>query len=130
MAHGLSGCRKFLYRLLAAAPFVLGLVWHGSAIAHAFLQSADPGADAVLKQAPAAVVVRFDARPEPVFSRLIVKDEQGVQVSQGNGEIDTADPMALKAVLSGMKKGVYHVYWSVVGRDGHRTEGGYTFTVK
>lgn len=115
---------------LVSMLFVLGLFWHGSASAHAFLQHADPGAGAILKQVPAAVVVRFDARPEPVFSKLIVKDEQGVQVSQGEGEVDPADPMALKAVLSGMKKGVYHVYWSVVGRDGHRTEGDYTFTVK
>ena len=36
----------------------------------------------------------------------------------------------LEADLKPLDPGKYHVFWSVVSRDGHRTEGDYTFRVK
>jgi hypothetical protein len=32
--------------------------------------------------------------------------------------------------LPSLSPGTYRVIWSVVARDGHRTEGDYTFTIK
>jgi methionine-rich copper-binding protein CopC len=100
------------------------------AMAHAFPDHAVPGAGATLKQAPAAVTIHFDSELEPLFSTLVVKDEQGVRVSQGKGQVDAHDPKTLSAKLTTQRKGSYHVYWSVVARDGHRTVGDYTFTVQ
>ncbi len=100
------------------------------ALAHAFPDHAIPGAGADLKQPPAAVTIYFDSELEPLFSTLIVKDAQGAQVSEGKGQVDAHNPMMLSTRLTVARKGTYHVYWSVVARDGHRTEGDYTFTVQ
>lgn len=100
------------------------------ALAHAMLLHADPGAGAVLAHAPAVVTVRFDTKLKPMVSTLVVKDEQGAQVSDGKGQVDAHNPMILSTRLAVARKGTYHVYWSVVSRDGHHTEGDYTFTVQ
>ena len=106
--------------LLAAAP----------AAAHAYPEQGTPGAGAVLEQAPTTVSIRFDSELEPLFSRLIVKNARNQQVSQGNGSVDPSNGRILSTSLTDAAKGSYHVYWSVVSRDGHRTEGDYTFTVR
>lgn len=118
--------RNFLVRLAFAGLLALP----GVALAHAFPEQDTPGAGATLAQPPAVVSVRFDSNVEPVFSRIIVKNAQGAQVSQGNGGVDPANSRVLFTRLANAGKGVYHVYWSVVARDGHRTEGDYTFTVQ
>ncbi len=118
-------------RYLALATFlVLSIVWTALAGAHAFPEHSVPGAGAILDKAPATVTIYFDSELEPVFSTLIVKNEQGSQVSQGNGEVDHGNQAVLTTKLSTANKGAYHVYWSVIARDGHHTEGDYTFTVQ
>jgi methionine-rich copper-binding protein CopC len=117
--------RLTLFFLLACA-----LALPLPAQAHATPRHADPGAGASLAQAPAAVTIRFDAELEPLFSSLVVKDAQGVQVSEGKGQVDAHDPRQISARITAARKGVYHVYWRVLSRDGHRTEGDYTFTVR
>jgi copper resistance protein C len=113
--------------LIALAAMLAGPT---PAEAHAFPLHAVPGAGAVLARAPGVVTIRFDAELEPLFSRLVVKDEQGAQVSEGQGQVDARDATTIFTRLSSLRTGTYHVYWSVVSRDGHRTEGDYTFTVR
>jgi copper resistance protein C len=116
---------------LARLLLVLSVLWlPASALAHAFPDHAAPGAGAALAQAPAKVAIHFDSELEPLFSTLVVKDEQGAQVSQGKGQVDAHNPRVLSTVLTSERKGTYHVYWSVVARDGHHTEGDYTYTVQ
>ncbi len=98
--------------------------------AHTSPQHQVPGAGASLSQPPAAVTILFDSELEPLFSSLVVKDAQGVQVSEGEGQVDAHNPMQISARMTTARKGVYHVYWRVVTRDGHRTEGDYAFTVR
>lgn len=106
------------------------LLYALTAAAHALLDHAVPGAGAILSRAPERVTVYFDSELEPMFSTLIVKDEHGAKISDGNGKVDARDPMALFTTLSRAVKGTCHVYWRVVSRDGHRTEGDYTFIVR
>lgn len=113
-------------RMLGCLLFIF---WAGRAFPHAMPEQSDPGAGAELRQAPPVVLIRFDSELEPLFSRLIVKDAAGKQVSDGNGTVASADARTLTTKLMARAKGMYHVYWSVVSRDGHRTEGDYTFTV-
>lgn len=111
---------------------VLGtfLLWGGTVFAHAMPEQSVPATGAVLNEAPATVTIQFDSNLEPIFSTLIVKDDAGKQVSKGNGSVGPSNPRALITELSKLQPGRYHVYWSAVARDGHRTEGDYTFTVK
>lgn len=100
------------------------------AMGHALAVRTSPGAGAMLAQPPASVSVYFDARLEPLFSKLTVTDAGGAKISADGGEVAPGSPNALTARLSGAAKGVCHVHWDVVSRDGHRSRGDYTFTVK
>ncbi len=41
-----------------------------------------------------------------------------------------SDAMLLEVSLPPLSPGIYRVIWNVVARDGHRTEGDYTFTIQ
>jgi copper resistance protein C len=112
------------------AILTVSVLCAGTAVAHALPEQDVPGAGAILQQPPSTVSIRFDAELEPIFSKLIVKNGQDKQVSEGKGNVDTANRKILSTRLVNAGKGSYHVYWSVVSRDGHRTEGDYTFTVR
>lgn len=116
--HGLT----LTLALILAAPL--------AAWAHAFLEQARPGAGAVLEGRPDAVVLRFDRALELAFCRVEVEDESHRRVDEevvrfaGNGQT------VLRATLRPLAPGDYRVFWSVLTRDGHRTEGDYNFTVR
>lgn len=80
--------------------------------------------------APTLVRVWFDGALEPPFSTLRVQNAHGEQVDKGDGHVDPSDPTILEVSLPPIPPGTYRVLWSVVARDGHRTEGDYTFTIK
>ncbi len=118
-------------KLRVVLPVLFALIaWSGSALAHALLERTVPADGTTLSQAPQSVTLYFDAELEPVFSKLIVKNAEGVQISAGKGEIVAGNSRALTAKLTAKANGVCHVYWNVVSRDGHRAEGEFRFTVK
>lgn len=117
-------------RLIILYIFLVSSMWCGLAMAHALLERSVPASGAMLNSVPATVTLFFDAELEPVFSKLIVKNDQEEKVSQGNGDIASGAPKSLTAKLSSKAKGAYHVYWDVVSRDGHRASGDFTFTVQ
>lgn len=109
---------------------VLGFVLPLSVFAHAMPEQSVPAAGSVLAAAPARAQVRFDTALEPLFSSLVVKNRQGVAVSQGKGQVDPANRTVISTQLPHLAPGPYHVFWTAVGHDGHRTQGDYTFTVR
>jgi len=96
---------------------------------HAFPEKAVPGAGAELQYSPGAVTIRFDRALEPVFSTLRVEDEAGRRVDADDMHAPEGQNNTLKVHLLPLAGGRYHVYWSAVARDGHRTRGDYVFTV-
>ena len=109
---------------------VTALVAPGAAWSHAFPDHQTPGAGVVLKSSPAAVKIWFDGALEPIFSTLTVQDASGHVVAKGAVTAGEPDPTLLQAPLPKLGPGAYQVQWSVVARDGHRTEGRYTFIVQ
>ncbi len=79
---------------------------------------------------PPAVRIWFDGALEPVFSTLRVEDEGKHRVDRGDARVDPRDSNLLEVTLPPLPSGKYRVFWSVVARDGHRTEGDYSFRVK
>ena len=110
----------------------LVLVWGGlhNVWGHAFPQRADPPVGATVAVAPALVRIWFDAALEPAFSRLRVQTARGQPLTHEEGQVDAGDVTLLTVRLPPLGPGLYRVLWSVVARDGHRTEGTYTFTVQ
>jgi copper resistance protein C len=107
--------------LCAAAP-----CW---AWAHAFPDHAEPRVGAVITISPTRVRIWFDGVLEPLFSTLQVHNTSDQQVDRGDGHVDTSDQTLLEVNLLPLSPGTYRVFWSVVARDGHRTQGDYTFTL-
>jgi methionine-rich copper-binding protein CopC len=102
----------------------IGLVW-----AHARPETQAPAAGAVVS-APQEVRITFDEALEPAFSRLIVSDARGRQVTTAKAEIDAITHKTMRVALPALPAGEYQVKWVAVADDGHRTQGSYKFTVK
>lgn len=108
--------------LLVACP---GVAW-----GHAHPEQMTPESNATLQQAPEAVKILFTEALEPAFSSLKVTGPQGHAVNQGDSQVDADNPNLLVAPLKSLGPGTYTVHWHVVSRDGHTTEGEYTFQVQ
>jgi len=98
--------------------------------AHAFPDHAEPRVGHTVDAAPPAVRIWFDGALEPVFSTLRVEDADKRRVDKGDARVDPRDETVLQVGLPALPPGTYRVFWSVVARDGHRTEGNFTFRVK
>ena len=99
-------------------------------IGHAFPDHADPKVGSTLTVSPDRVRIWFDSALEPVFSSIMVHTADGRMVDKGDGGVATSDPALLEVSVPPLPPGNYIVIWSVVARDGHRTSGNYTFTIK
>jgi copper resistance protein C len=97
---------------------------------HAFPHHSEPKVGAILPVAPSRIRIWFDGALEPAFSRLHVQDATGQRVDTGDGHVDSADATLLEVNLRPLAPGPYRVTWSVVARDGHRTEGDFMFTIQ
>ena len=118
-----------LKRILAIAVMGGSFALAGHADAHAHPKSMMPEADAAVA-APAEVRMTFNEALEPSFSALTVLDPAGHAVAGGKTEVDSDTHDTMHMSLPALAPGVYTVKWVAVARDGHRTNGSYSFTVK
>src|SRR5262245_36419021 len=102
----------------------------GTAWGHAFPDHSEPKVGGTVAVAPNHVRIWFDGALEPAFSSVHVQDANGQRVDMDDSHVDSADPTLLEVNLRPLAPGRYHVVWSVVARDGHRTEGDFAFTVQ
>jgi len=126
--------------LRASVPIAVGHValgclvlllasWPRPARAHAFPDHSEPRVGHTVS-APPAVRIWFDGEIEPVFSTIRVENGNRQRVDKGDGRVDVKDKTLLEVSLPTLPPGRYQVFWSVVARDGHRTEGRFPFQVK
>ena len=106
--------------LLTAAP-----AW-----GHAFPDHSEPRVGHTVDASPPAVRIWFDGAIEPVFSTLRVEDADKRQVDRKDPRVSPSDKNLLEVSLPALAPGQYRVFWSVVSRDGHRTEGSFGFRIK
>jgi len=116
-----------LTSLLVAAFFA---VTPPSVWAHAFPEYQTPGAGAVLSRPPQGVTIRFDRAVEAAFSSLRVENATGRRVDANDAHAMQGRADTMVVTLPPLVEGRYHVYWTAVARDGHRTKGDYVFTVR
>lgn len=95
-----------------------------AALAHAQLRGADPGRDAVVAEAPAAVTLTFNEQVAPLVLRWIAPDGTVTEVSAGGaGDSITVTPPA------GLAEGTHLLSWRVVSEDGHPVGGTHSFHI-
>jgi len=111
-----------------AAALVVALA--GTAWAHAFPDHSDPRVGATVDAPPGEVRVWFDGEIEPVFSTMRVVNGDKQRVDRGDAKVDASDRRLLQVSVGPLPRGKYRVFWSVVARDGHRTEGDFPFRVR
>jgi methionine-rich copper-binding protein CopC len=97
---------------------------------HAFPDHSDPKVGSTVSVSPVQVRIWFDGDIEPAFSMIMVHSMDGKMVDNRDGRVDPSDPTLLEVSVPRLPAGTYLVLWNVVARDGHRTTGQYTFTVK
>ncbi|MEJ2685414.1 MAG: copper resistance protein CopC [Candidatus Sulfobium sp.] len=102
----------------------------GVGLGHAFPDHSDPRVGSAVSDSPSSVRVWFDGDIEPAFSGITVQTMDGKRADKGDGHVDKEDPTLLEASVPPLPPGTYIVKWNVVARDGHRTMGQYTFTIK
>ena len=118
---------RMVLRVFVAAALIA--VSGPLAVAHAFLDRAEPGVGSTLAAAPAQVRIWFTEALEQAFSTISVTDAQGHDVAAGKAKVDAANPMLLEIGLKALSPGTYTVKWRVISVDTHPTEGDFTFTV-
>jgi copper resistance protein C len=113
--------RALLVLVLVSAPL--------AAWAHAFPDHSEPRVGHTV-EAPRSVRIWFDGEIEPVFSTIRVEDADRRRVDSGDARVNPKDNTLLEVSVPALAPGRYRVFWSVVARDGHRTEGSFPFEVK
>ena len=97
---------------------------------HAFPDHSDPKVGSTVTVSPAQVRIWFDSDLEPAFSTIMVHNANNEMVDKKDGRVDPSSPTLLQVSLPKLPPGIYRVMWNVVARDGHRTIGDFTFTIK
>lgn len=117
--------------LLLAGVVACSTVFPRQLLAHAFPENSSPHVGATIERSPSQVKIWFNADLEPLFDELLVKNAKGAVVSMGKAHVDANNPALLEVGLHpDLPPGRYDVHWRVTARDGHRTEGNFSFTVR
>ena len=101
------------------------------ALAHAYLDHADPAQGSTLAQAPTQLRLTFSEDVDASFSQVPVLNAQRASVDRGDSHTAPNDPHALMVSLQdGLPDGVYTVAWRTLSADdGHSVSSAYTLTV-
>ncbi|MBV8096302.1 MAG: copper homeostasis periplasmic binding protein CopC [Acetobacteraceae bacterium] len=110
---------------------VMAFCWFAAeaALAHAFLESAQPRVGDTVKSSPSQILLTFTEDVEPAFSKVVVRDANGARVDTGQMHPAPDSAKELIVPLKPISPGTYRVEWHVTSIDTHKTEGSYTFTV-
>lgn len=101
------------------------------AYAHAHLVRSSPAANSHVTVAPNILQLWFSEGVEPSMSAIVVTGPNGISVSIGTPVVNANDPLLMQATVSSpMPAGTYTVAWRTVAKDGHPSNGKFTFVVE
>lgn len=96
------------------------------AAAHDVIKAAEPADGSVVAAVPATIRLTFNNPPIAPGSKILVKDENGT--NQSDGPVVIVDNHVSQAVKSSVPAGRYTMVWRVVSSDSHPIEGTFLFT--
>jgi methionine-rich copper-binding protein CopC len=103
----------------------------GSAFAHAHLKTEAPAHDSIVKVAPTVLRLDFSEALELALSNVKLSDTKGNHIETAVTKLAADNGKTLLVPLTTpLAAGVYKVEWQVLSKDGHKTNGSYTFTVQ
>lgn len=116
---------------LATALAVIAIVAYQSfAHSHTFPIRSEPRVGWTIATPPSKVTIWFDGELEPAFSAITVYNSAKQRVDKGDSHVRPADASVLEVDLAPLGPGTYRVYWKVLAKDTHVTEGDFSFVVE
>ncbi len=112
-----------------ALVLVVGILFSGTAKAHATLQKTQPLNGSTISAAPPIIQLWFDEAVDLKVSKIALKGPSGPVML---GPTRAADPKTLTAAITGkLADGAYEVSWQTAAADdGHVSKGVLKFTLK
>lgn len=102
-----------------------------AAFAHAHLSSSEPADGSSLTASPTRIALQFSEGLEPAFSHMTVSEPSGETMPLDNEIVGGPGDMELSSSpATPLRAGAYVVKWNVLSKDGHKTTGTTSFTVK
>jgi methionine-rich copper-binding protein CopC len=98
--------------------------------AHAFPDHSDPEVGATVDSSPEIIRIWFDSELEPASSKIEVRNSDDKRVDKNDGRVDADDLRLLEVSVPTLLSGRYRVIWSAGAKDGHHSNGDFTFRVK
>jgi methionine-rich copper-binding protein CopC len=108
------------------SSLLLVLFGNTAALAHAYLDHANPLVGSTVANAPREVALTFTQNLESAFSSVQVTDANGARVDTGKPQVSGN---TMRVGLKSLSQGTYRVHWRVLSVDTHTTEGSFTFRV-
>jgi copper resistance protein C len=105
------------------------VVFPSFALGHAFPIRSEPRVGWTIANSPPKVTIWFDGELEPAFSTITVYNSAKQQVDKRDSHVNAADATVLEVDLPILEPGTYHVYWKVLAKDTHVTEGDFSFSI-
>jgi copper resistance protein C len=99
-------------------------------LAHAFPVHSEPRVGRTIATPPSKVTIWFDGELEPAFSTITVYNSAQQQVDKGDSHTSPDDASVLQVDLPILGPGTYRVYWKVLAKDTHVTEGDFSFAIE
>jgi methionine-rich copper-binding protein CopC len=97
--------------------------------AHASLVASAPAQRATIAHPPPRVVLTFNERLEPAYTRVSVWDAGGQQVDLKDAALDSENQKIVNVSLPPLPPGRYTVRYRVLSVDGHIVEASFVFSV-
>jgi methionine-rich copper-binding protein CopC len=107
-------------------PYLLATLASTTALAHAFLDHAEPRVGSTMANAPHELVLAYTQNLEAAFSSVEVTDAKGARVDTGKPSISGS---TMRVGLKQLPPGTYKVRWHVLSVDTHTTQGSFSFHV-
>jgi copper resistance protein C len=102
-----------------------------SVLAHPHLRSGNPPVNGTVNGTLKELRLTFSETVSPKVSGIKITDSKGTAVPTGVSRRDSKNAKQLVVPLrTALKAGKYRLTWHAVGKDMHRVQGGYVFTVK
>ena len=101
------------------------------ALAHAFMRRSSPAVGAHVAVPPRELRMTFTEPVDVKQTEVKLKNSAGAAFKLGPLAVSPDDASTFVApILTPLRSGRYHVEWHAISAvEGHRTDGGFTFTV-
>jgi methionine-rich copper-binding protein CopC len=121
---------EFSSWISTSAQLIIAAMLPTIASAHSFPIRSEPRVGWTVAVSPPKVTIWFDGELEPAFSTIAVYNAAKQRMDKGNGRVNPSNATVLEVELPALLPGRYHVYWKVLSKDTHVTEGDFSFAVE